>query len=550
MVSQHVILRIVHGRTQLPTRSFTRGEPVPQFSVGSRGDWIVSGVGVASFHVVLMFDGEHVFAAAVDPATAPVYLKGSPIGNTWHAVTPSTELRFGEASLIVTREASLAPPAGASPPRPPKPDHRHDPLPPVTVRQPPKSSRQIGPGNTQFFENPADQKPSPSEAPSRSSTPASAPPAAPAAGGEALMAAVAPTLAKQPTTFPMQPPMAPLPPSVVPWSAGLQSTELPRPSNEPPRPSTEPPRPSSEPPRPSTDAPQSAAPPPLISAPQPWQPEAPPALPIESMPTAFSPQFPGDVPPAHAPKISEPPGGYAPVAPLPSLPGAQMPMPGAQMPGAQMPGAQMPGAQMPGAQMPAANLPTLASDSQFTSQPPTPGWGAPGAMYLPTHFAPAGSIALPPEAAPTAIAPTDDGAPLPLGMPFGVPPLPMPPNAGGEPFSTVAADADAIRNFAAHLPPSPPDPALPPMDGMYASQYMHSHSSLPPPGGAYPPPHMHGDSSPPYDNQTPPPYAPAPRLSRNPRTKQSQGTKWLLIVVLPLLFASLLVALAWFLIAR
>ena len=71
MLSQHIILKIVSGRTQAPTRSFKRGEAVPQFSVGSRGDWIVSGSGVASFHVLLIFDGEHVFAASVDPAGRP-----------------------------------------------------------------------------------------------------------------------------------------------------------------------------------------------------------------------------------------------------------------------------------------------------------------------------------------------------------------------------------------------------------------------------------------------------------------------------------------------
>lgn len=494
MLSQHVILRILNGRTLLPTRTFTRGEPVPQFSVGSRGDWIVSGAGVASFHVLLTFDGEHVFAASVDPATAPVYLQGSPIGNTWHPVTPSTELRFGEVNLVVAREASIAPPAGASPPRPPKPEHRDAPLPPVTVRHAPVTAKHTGPGNTQFFENlKAQIEPGAGSAP---------PPAA--ASANAMMAAVAPTLARQPTTFPMQPPVTPMSPSAALQSTGLQSIGAQ-----------------------STGQPQSAAPPPMISAPEPWQPAAPPVFSGEVLPTAFSPQSPGDTPPG------SPPAAHAPVAPLPNLAGAYAPV---------------------------ANLPTLASDSAFGSQPPTPGWSGPGALELPTHFAPAGSIALPPAATPTAIAPTDDGAPLPLGLPFAVPPLPMPPNAEGEPFSTVAADADAIRNFGVHLPPTPPDAPLPPMDAGYPPPYMHSHSSLPPPDAGYPPQYMHSHSSlPPPDggylptyleNQTPPPHAPPPRFSHSPRAKQSQGAKWLLIVVLPLVFALVLVALAWFLIAR
>jgi len=284
MLSQHVILRIINGRTQLPTRTFTRGEPVPQFSVGSRGDWIVSGSGIASFHVLLTFDGEHVFAASADPTTAPVYLQGSPIGNTWHAVTPATELRFGDASLVVAREASIAPPAGASPPRPPKPEHRDAPLPPVTVRHAPVTAKkQIGPGNTQFFENPKSEV-----APAA----ASAPP--PAGSADAMMAAIAPTLARQPTTFPMQPPVAPMSASAALQSTGLQSLAQP----------------------------QSAAPPPMISSPEPWQPAAPPVFPGESLPTAFSPQFPGDTPPVNVPNPAgayapNPAGAYAPVARLP-----------------------------------------------------------------------------------------------------------------------------------------------------------------------------------------------------------------------------------------
>src|SRR6187399_2689438 len=146
-----VVIKVVHGRTLLPSRSFKRGQAVPQFSVGSRGDWIVSAPGVVSFHVLLIFDGERVYAASID-AAAPVYLEGSPIGNNWNVVAPSQELRFGEASLVVARQASNAPPAGRSafPPRPPPPP---PPLAVVPSPKPPNTVWEAGPGNTQFFEN-------------------------------------------------------------------------------------------------------------------------------------------------------------------------------------------------------------------------------------------------------------------------------------------------------------------------------------------------------------------------------------------------------------
>ena len=511
MLSQHIILRIVTGRTQLPSRSFTRGEAVPQFSVGSRGDWIVSGAGVASFHVLLTFDGEHVFAAAVDPASSPVFLKGAPIGNTWHVVTAATELHFGEASLIVSREASLAPPAGASPPRPPKPDHRDLQLPPHTVRQAPVTAKHTGPGNTQFFESLRAQV-----EPGAASSP-------PVASADAVMAAVAPTIARQPpTTFPMEPHPAAASPS-----GAFASTAMP----------------------PSGALQSSAALPPMISSPGRSQPSAPPPIaPVQEFPTAFSPQGASDVPLGALPPLP----GASPMSPgpLPMPPGA-LPMPPEAIPPGALPvplGAlPMPPGAFP---MPAGNMATLPSEGA-QGRVSAPGWSGANPIELPTHFAPAGSIALPPGSTalppgstPTALAPTDDGAPLPLAMPFAMPPLPLPPNADGEPFSTVGADADAIRNFAAHLPPSPPDPPLPP-DAGYSpymqSQYMQSQT--PPPGDAsYMPPYL--------DSQTPPPYAPEPRFSQSPRAARSRGGSRLLLILLPILFVMIILAVVAYLVIR
>jgi len=558
MLSQHIILKIVSGRTQLPTRSFKRGEAVPQFSVGSRGDWIVSGTGVASFHVLLIFDGEHVFAASVDPAAAPVYLQGAPIGNGWNLIAPATELRFGEASLIVAREASSAPAAGrsASPPRPPKPDHRESPLPPVTVRQAPSvkqpasirqpASKQTGPGNTAFFDNLKAQV----EAARIESAQTSAPPPAaasapspPALGADALMAGIAPTIARQPpVTFPMDPQSAAQP---------LAPTQLPL-----------------------GGAPRSAVPPPLISAPDPLQAATPPPPPasapppgfVEAFPTAFSPQFPGDMPPAHLapaqlPPSKPPPAHLLPANLAPGLPPANLP----PLPPIGLPPANLPPGQLPPGQLPPANLPTIASQSSFSNQASAPGWSGGRVPDLPTHFAPAGSIALPPDVAPTAIAPTDDGAPLPLGMPFAVPPLPMPPNADGEVYSTMAAGDDAMRAFAANLPPNPPQPAFPGADAAYPPAYMQSQTPppylqsqvTPPPAadGMYMPTYMQNQTPPPMDapyqsayldSQTPPPYAPPVRYSHNPRARPP-GSKRLLIILIPMSVAIILVALVWYL---
>jgi len=200
-----VVIKVVHGRTLLPSRTFKRGEAVPQFSVGSRGDWIVSAPGVVSFHLLLIFDGERVFAASID-AGAPVYLEGSAIGNNWNLVAPSKELRFGEASIVVARQASNAPPAGRSafPPRPTRPPPPVGYSPnnaPVTVREP-------GPGKTQFFENLQAQQAAGTDKPS---THPSGPPGA-LATAPTMAALTAEPRPEPRSTFPLAPALASPPP--------------------------------------------------------------------------------------------------------------------------------------------------------------------------------------------------------------------------------------------------------------------------------------------------------------------------------------------------
>lgn len=106
------VITVVSGHALLGVRKFKWGDVVPQFSVGSQGDWIVSAPGVASMHLLLTFDGRQLHAASVT-GSAPVYLQDTPIDDRWNPVSVPSELRFGQARLKVScepsQDASLSP---------------------------------------------------------------------------------------------------------------------------------------------------------------------------------------------------------------------------------------------------------------------------------------------------------------------------------------------------------------------------------------------------------------------------------------------------------
>jgi lysophospholipase L1-like esterase len=109
------VLTVVRGNTQEGSRVFTWGEESGRFSVGSRGDWTVSGPGVMPSHLWLNFDGRQLFAASGD---AVAYATGKQLGNEWSAVQDGAELRFGFALLRVTCDAGRARPGAKKRARP------------------------------------------------------------------------------------------------------------------------------------------------------------------------------------------------------------------------------------------------------------------------------------------------------------------------------------------------------------------------------------------------------------------------------------------------
>lgn len=85
---------------------FKWGEESGRLSVGSRGDWVVSGPSVMPIHLWLNFDGQQLFAASGD---AVAYAAGQQLGSDWSAVQAGTELRFGFALLRVVRDVAQRP---------------------------------------------------------------------------------------------------------------------------------------------------------------------------------------------------------------------------------------------------------------------------------------------------------------------------------------------------------------------------------------------------------------------------------------------------------
>jgi lysophospholipase L1-like esterase len=97
-----MVVTVVRGHTERVTMMFERGDASPPLSVGSRGDWRVSGPGVMPIHLWLSFDGERLFAASGDAAAQ---LRGRPLSNEYSPLDDGAELRFGFALLRVSHAA-------------------------------------------------------------------------------------------------------------------------------------------------------------------------------------------------------------------------------------------------------------------------------------------------------------------------------------------------------------------------------------------------------------------------------------------------------------
>ena len=103
------MVTVVRGNTQEASQVFKWGEESGRLSVGSRGDWNVSGPSVMPQHFWLNFDGKQLFAANGD---ATVYAQGQALAAEWSPIPVGTELRFGFALLRVSRK--LEPRAAAA----------------------------------------------------------------------------------------------------------------------------------------------------------------------------------------------------------------------------------------------------------------------------------------------------------------------------------------------------------------------------------------------------------------------------------------------------
>ena len=97
-----LVVTVVRGNTQEGSQLFKWGEESGRLSVGSRGDWRVSGPSVMPIHLWLNFDGQQLFAASGDAAA---YVAGRQLGSDWSAVPEGAELRFGFALLRVGRNS-------------------------------------------------------------------------------------------------------------------------------------------------------------------------------------------------------------------------------------------------------------------------------------------------------------------------------------------------------------------------------------------------------------------------------------------------------------
>ena len=101
------VLRLLIGESETRTMRLNVGQPVPPFTVGCEGSWVVQGPGVASRHLSFAFDGRELkVAAAAFRGTATI--NGTAIDERWWPVPYPAEIRFGEGLLLVSCEAPAA----------------------------------------------------------------------------------------------------------------------------------------------------------------------------------------------------------------------------------------------------------------------------------------------------------------------------------------------------------------------------------------------------------------------------------------------------------
>jgi hypothetical protein len=111
-----VQVRVVAGWSETGAFPLTAGtRPV---SVGTQGQWIIFGEGVAPVHLYFAFDGTNVYVAPASPAQT-VLLGGLPLGAGWATASVPSEVRFGGVTLVLEAgigATALPPSSGPSSP--------------------------------------------------------------------------------------------------------------------------------------------------------------------------------------------------------------------------------------------------------------------------------------------------------------------------------------------------------------------------------------------------------------------------------------------------
>ena len=93
-------ISLLSGQSDRQSITFTPGTPANPVSVGTAGQWNVTGEGVGPVHVYIVFDGRSVHVASAAPS-AHVLLAGAPVGASWMKAPIPCELRFGGACVIM-----------------------------------------------------------------------------------------------------------------------------------------------------------------------------------------------------------------------------------------------------------------------------------------------------------------------------------------------------------------------------------------------------------------------------------------------------------------
>jgi hypothetical protein len=110
------VLEVEGGRSLPEAIRLEAGRPTEAMSVGSKGQWHVTGPGVLEVHGYLKFDGTNLHARSAS-SHHPLRVDGAPLGGEWERLRPPCRIAAGQVTLLFAVTTGAHPHAAGTGPQ-------------------------------------------------------------------------------------------------------------------------------------------------------------------------------------------------------------------------------------------------------------------------------------------------------------------------------------------------------------------------------------------------------------------------------------------------